>query len=41
MTLYVVLVKPITLKTIADSYCWNKNKMCDLNYQNEDGEAKT
>jgi hypothetical protein len=43
MTLYVVLVKSIILKTISDtdSYCWNKNQMCDLNYKNEDGEAKT
>jgi hypothetical protein len=43
MTLYVVLVKSIILKTISDtdSYCWNKNQMCDLNYKNEDEEAKT
>jgi hypothetical protein len=36
MTLYVVLVKPNILKTISDSYCWNKNKMFDLNYDKEE-----
>jgi hypothetical protein len=41
MTLYVVLVKPNILKTIFNSYCWNKNKMCDLNYNKEEREAKT
>jgi hypothetical protein len=36
MTLYEVLVKPNILKTISDSYCWNKNKMFDLNYDKEE-----
>jgi hypothetical protein len=36
----VVLVKPNILKTISDSFSWNKNKMCDLNFNKEEREAK-